>query len=77
MIVTFDEGRPVALDGETVSAGEALLLAGQWARAQGLVDAGASVVDAGAAVLAAARRELAADGGTVRLPGAEQERRAA
>jgi argininosuccinate synthase len=65
MIVTFDEGRPVALDGETVTMAEALLLAGQVARAHGLVGPGGSVLAAGAAVLAAARRELADGSGTV------------
>lgn len=77
MTVTFDEGRPVAVDGETVTLAEALLLAGQRAREHGLVGPGGSVLAAGAAVLAAARRELGADGGTVRLPLAEQERRVA
>ncbi|RIQ12941.1 hypothetical protein [Jiangella rhizosphaerae] len=77
MTVTFDDGRPVALDGETVTLAEALLLTGQLARAHGLVGPGGSVLAAGAAVLEAARRELAGASGTVRLPLAEQERRAA
>jgi hypothetical protein len=67
MTITFDGGRVVALDGETVTLAEALLLAGQRARAHGLVRPGASVRAAGAAVLAAARRELGADDGTVRV----------
>ena len=67
MTVTFDGGRPVALDGETVTLAEALLLAGQRAREYGLVGPGASVRAAGAAVLAAAHRELGADSGTVRV----------
>ncbi|TDC48428.1 hypothetical protein E1212_21195 [Jiangella ureilytica] len=75
MTVTFDEGRPVALDGETVTLPEALLLAGQLARAHGLVGPGVSVLAAGAAVLDAAHRRLAADSGTVPVPLAEQERR--
>lgn len=66
--VTFESGRPVAVDGETVTVAEALLLTGQLARAHGLVDDGAPVLAAGAAVLSAARRELGADAGTVRLP---------
>lgn len=77
MTVTFDEGRPVALDGETVTLAEAVLLAGQLARAHGLVGPGGSVLAAGAAVLEAARRELAAGSGTVRLPLTWQERRVA
>ena len=78
MIVTFDGGRPVALDGETVTLAEAQLLAGQRARSHGLVGPGASVRAAGAAVLAAARRELGADDGTVRMtlgPGLDQQER--
>ncbi|TDD65140.1 hypothetical protein E1262_26155 [Jiangella aurantiaca] len=65
--ITFDAGRPVAVDGETVTVAEALLLTGQLARAHGLVDDGASVLAAGAAVVSAARRELAADTGAVRV----------
>lgn len=75
--VTFDAGRPVAVDGETVTVAEAMLLTGQRARACGLVAAGASVLAAGADVLAAARRELAGDAGIVRLPLAEPKRRVA
>ncbi|WP_116950568.1 argininosuccinate synthase [Jiangella endophytica] len=71
--VTFDAGRPVALDGETVTMAEALLLTGQLARAHGLVDTGTSLLAAGAAVLATAHRDLAAGAvgpvsGTVRVP---------
>ncbi|TDD98846.1 argininosuccinate synthase domain-containing protein [Jiangella asiatica] len=59
LVVTFDAGRPVAIDGETVTMWQAIELTTQRARAQGVGDTAMP----GASVLAAAHRDLEA--GTV------------